>query len=103
MVDLFRPIANAILILLIIMIIINYIRLGLERSSNAEEAFNVITQLLEKYGQGGPCSKTDESFCYHNSFLIADPRSAWILETSGKHWVGHQVKSRFCLGCNYIL
>ncbi|XP_045472231.1 secernin-3 [Harmonia axyridis] len=71
------------------------VRLGLERSSNADEALNVITQLLEKYGQGGPCSKDDESFCYHNSFLIADPKSAWILETSGKHWVAHEVKSGF--------
>ncbi|KAL3282937.1 hypothetical protein HHI36_006095 [Cryptolaemus montrouzieri] len=71
------------------------VRLGLERSSNADEALNVIIQLLEKYGQGGPCSKDDDNFCYHNSFLIADPKSAWVLETSGKHWVAHQVKNGF--------
>ncbi|KAJ8921007.1 hypothetical protein NQ315_015803 [Exocentrus adspersus] len=67
------------------------VRLGLERSSNATEALEVITGLLEKYGQGGPCSKTDSGFAYHNSFLIADPGTAWVLETSGKHWAAVQV------------
>ncbi|KAK9869622.1 hypothetical protein WA026_003370 [Henosepilachna vigintioctopunctata] len=70
------------------------VRLGLERSSNAEEALDVMTQLLEKYGQGGS-SSVHEDFCHHNSFLIADPTTAWVLETSGKHWVAHQVKSGF--------
>lgn len=53
----------------------------------------MICGLLEKYGQGGPCSESDESFTYHNSFLIADCKGAWILETSGKHWVAEQVTS----------
>lgn len=47
------------------------VRLGLERSKNAKEAVEVITSLLEKYGQGGPCSQNNDLF-YHNSFLIAD-------------------------------
>lgn len=68
-------------------------RLGLERSSTATEALEVITQLLEKYGQGGPCSSTDDGFAYHNSFLIADKTMAWVLETSGKHWAAAQVTS----------
>ncbi|XP_022904709.2 secernin-3 [Onthophagus taurus] len=71
------------------------VRLGLERGSTALEALDVITSLLEKYGQGGPCSNTDSGFCYHNSFLIADPSTAWILETSGKHWVAEEIKSGY--------
>ncbi|KAF7281481.1 secernin-2 [Rhynchophorus ferrugineus] len=71
------------------------VRLGLERSSNADEALEVITTLLEKHGQGGPCSKTDEGFCYHNSFIIADTTSAWVLETSGKHWVAEKITSGY--------
>lgn len=61
----------------------------------------MITQLLKKYGQGGPCSKTDSGFAYHNSFLIADPTTAWVLETSGKHWAAVQVTSKFI--CRYQL
>lgn len=69
------------------------VRLGLERGSNATEALEVITGLLEKYGQGGPCSESDPGFTYHNSFLIADPKTSWVLETSGKHWVAEEVTS----------
>lgn len=71
------------------------VRLGLERSSTADEALDVITSLLEKYGQGGPCSNNDEGFVYHNSFLIADSKRAWVLETSGKHWAAQLIKTGF--------
>ncbi|XP_050512396.1 secernin-3 [Diabrotica virgifera virgifera] len=71
------------------------LRLGLERSATSTEALEVITQLLEKYGQGGPCSNTDSSLIYHNSFLIADASIAWVLETSGKHWVAEKITSGY--------
>ncbi|KAG8188289.1 hypothetical protein JTE90_012122 [Oedothorax gibbosus] len=74
------------------------VRLGLERSSTAREAVDVITSLLEKYGQGGPCSDTKTDFTYHNSFLIADRKEAWVLETAGKLWAAEQVTS----GCRNI-
>lgn len=40
------------------------LRLGLERSSNAKEAVTIVTSLLEKFGQGGPCSDTDLNLLY---------------------------------------
>ncbi|KAL4717472.1 hypothetical protein ACJJTC_000621 [Scirpophaga incertulas] len=67
------------------------VRLGLERGNSAENALNIITTLLEKYGQGGPCSERDDSLFYHNSFLIADTKEAWVLETSGKLWAAERV------------
>lgn len=66
------------------------VRLGLERSSSASEAVDVIAQLLDQYGQGGSFFK-DTHFCAHNSFLIADSKCAWVLETIGKHWAAEQV------------
>lgn len=51
--------------------------------------------LLEKYGQGGPCSELDDSHFYHNSFLIADPKEAWVLETSGKLWAAEKLTSGY--------
>lgn len=74
----------------------------MERSSNADEALDVITTLLEKYGQGGPCDKENSGLVYHNSFIISDPTTAWVLETSGKHWVALQVTSKFCYVLNIV-
>jgi len=64
----------------------DYVRLALERANNAKEAIDVISQLLEQYGQGGQCGYGIDLF-YDNSFLIADPRNGYILETSGNKWV----------------
>jgi secernin len=61
------------------------VRLGLERAHNADEAVEVMTRLLERHGQGGPC-RADSDESYFSSFLIADPSGAWVLETSGRSW-----------------
>lgn len=66
------------------------VRLGLERAADADEALAVITGLLETFGQSGRASATRD-FVYHNSFILADPQRAWILETAGRHWVAKRV------------
>jgi dipeptidase len=67
------------------------LRLALERAGDALSALKVITELLETHGQGGNCGLT-HPFYYHNSFLVADPQQAWILETAGRQWAARQVK-----------
>jgi len=67
------------------------LRLALERGRTAREALDVITGLLAQYGQGGNCGFQHATY-YHNSFLIADPHSAWALETAGPHWAAEQVQ-----------
>jgi secernin len=66
------------------------LRLGLERGKTAKEALSVITQLLENHGQGGAHNK--KGFNYHNSFIIADPEEAIVLETAGDWWIMENVK-----------
>lgn len=69
------------------------VRLGLERARTAEEAVHVIGSLIEQHGQGGSCEATHDR-TYQNSFIIAGPNTAWILETAGHRWVATAVKDR---------
>ncbi|MCP5494383.1 MAG: C69 family dipeptidase [Leptospiraceae bacterium] len=68
------------------------LRLALERANTAKRAFEIITELLEEYGQDACGGYKDRNFFYHNSFLIADPNEAYLLETVGKQWAGLKVK-----------
>lgn len=73
------------------------IRLALERADTARRALDVIIALLATHGQGGWCSIFDKKRNYHNSFLIADPGDAWVLETAGKYWAARQVQDVYSI------
>lgn len=66
------------------------VRLGLERADTADGAVDVMTELLERHGQGGIADAADDE-AYFSSFLVADPRSAWVLETSARTWAAKPV------------
>jgi dipeptidase len=67
------------------------LRLALERATTAAEAVEVITTLLEQHGQGGSCGHLAPRF-YHNSFIVADPHEAFVLETMHRHWLVQRAK-----------
>ncbi|HEX3980911.1 MAG TPA: hypothetical protein VHW93_06790, partial [Acidimicrobiales bacterium] len=81
------------------------VRLGLERGRDALGALDVMTELLGSEGQGGVCDT--EGLAYWSSFLIADPTSAWILETTGRTWAarpveaGAAISNRLSLGSDW--
>lgn len=73
------------------------VRLGLERGKTAEESLQVITKIVSEYGQWGSGFPGIDhpKGSYDNSFLIADGREAWILETVGKRWIAKKVMGEY--------
>ena len=84
------------------------VRLGLERGASAVQAVEVITALVERHGQGGVCDLvTGEG--YSSSFLVADAKEAYVVETSGRTWAARRevgsaaISNRLCLGRHFDL
>lgn len=67
------------------------VRLGLERSRTADEALEVMVDLLERWGQSGVADAIHAE-AYHSSFLIVDARGGWVLETYGASWAARRVR-----------
>ncbi len=68
------------------------LRLALERADGARRAVEVITALLDEHGQGGGCDHETRRLRYHNSYLVADPTTAFVLETAGRRWAVEEVE-----------
>jgi secernin len=67
------------------------VRLALEGATTADEAFDLLTGLLEEHGQGGT-GEQDHDEPYFSSFLIADRTSGWVVETSNRTWAARPVR-----------
>ena len=70
------------------------VRLALERSRTAHQAVEVIGALVEQYGQFGSAvpAKSHDLGGYDNSFLVADPHEAWIVEAVGRRWLARRIR-----------
>lgn len=66
------------------------LRLALERSRNCREAMDVLAALLKKYGQNANASMLFDRR-YENSFMLADPKEMWVMETAGREWVARRI------------
>ncbi|MCA9654201.1 MAG: C69 family dipeptidase [Myxococcales bacterium] len=71
------------------------LRLALERADTAREGVAVITGLLREHPQGGRMGHRSEGFRYHSSFLLADGREAWLLETAGWLWAARRIEGPY--------
>ncbi len=69
------------------------VRLTLERSASAAAAVAILTELLERYGQGG--SGLDQTKHgrrpYWSSFLLVDASDAWVVDTTARVWQAEQI------------
>lgn len=66
------------------------VRLGLERARTCGEAIEVMTRLLQQYGQGGSAELKGNSH-FDSSFLMADAEEAYVLETAGRKWAVRRI------------
>ena len=73
------------------------VRLALERATSAQQGVEVITRLIQQHGQGGGSRHERRGAACHNSFLLADPRGALLLETAGRHWAAEVVEGVRCV------
>ena len=78
------------------------LRLGLERGATAREAMDVIIALLEKYGQNHNANALHDAR-YENSFLIADEKEVWVLETAGRRYVAKKINAYHAVGNTYSI
>jgi secernin len=78
------------------------VRLALERAETAGEALEVIIGLLKAHDQGGNCGHLAPAY-YHNGFIIADARDAFVLETVGKEWILEHVRGVRSLSNGYSI
>jgi len=67
------------------------VRLGLERATSARQWVEVVTDLLERHGQGGT-GHDGADRPYWSSFLVADRSSAYVVETSGRTYDVEEVQ-----------
>jgi dipeptidase len=69
---------------------IDLVRLGLERARSARQAVDLLTELIERHGQGmfpGCPPETADA-----GLVIADPTEVFALECAGSYWVTQEVK-----------
>lgn len=66
------------------------LRLALERADTARKGIDVITGLLEQYGQNANANHLFDRR-YENSFMLVDPKEIWLLETAGRQWAAKKI------------
>ncbi len=69
------------------------VRLTLERAPSAAAGVAVLTELLERYGQGGSGFDVNHHGRkpYWSSFLVCDAADAWVVDTSARIWSAEQI------------
>lgn len=67
------------------------VRFGLERAATAAEAVEVITGLVTEFGQGKFKNHAGVR-TYDNSYIVADPHEAFIIEAVGHDWAVRKVE-----------
>ncbi|WP_158804791.1 MULTISPECIES: C69 family dipeptidase [unclassified Acidisoma] len=73
-------------------VVLDLLRLGLERATTAREAVDVIGAHVVQFGQGGNCQMMG-NYCFDSGLLIADRHEAWIVNCAGHHWAARRARA----------
>lgn len=76
------------------------LRAALASATTAWEAVQFITCFVEAHDQGGNGSFKG-SLYYDNSFIVADPESAYVVETAGRRWAWKAIEGRDSISNTY--
>jgi secernin len=74
-------------------ITMDLVRIGLERGRNCREAIEAMGAALKAFGQGGNCELSGNSH-FDASYMLADSKEAWVLETAGTDYAARQVQGQ---------
>jgi len=67
-------------------------RVALATCRTADDALEQLIELTERFVQGGRMGHRHHAFRNHNSYLIADPTTAWVFETAAHFWAAKKVR-----------
>jgi hypothetical protein len=80
----------------------DFLRAALASSSTAQEALEVLIALTERFDQGGNGSYKG-TLVYNNSYMIAGPDGAYVLETAAKRWAWKQLHGPAAISNSYSI
>jgi dipeptidase len=81
-------------------IILDLLRLALERATTAREAVAVVGQHVETYGQGGNVQMMG-NYRFDTGLLVADRTEAWVVNCAGHHWAGRRARGTEAISNRY--
>lgn len=83
-------------------VLIDFLRLILERCATCDEAIDLVADMLATYGQGGNCELRGNSH-FDGSFLVADRTRAVVIETAGNHWAAREISDVGSISNGYTI
>lgn len=81
-------------------IILDLLRLALERATTAREAVAVVGHHVEAYGQGGNVQMMG-NYRFDTGLLAADRTEAWVVNCAGHHWAARRARSTEAISNRY--
>lgn len=81
-------------------IVLDLLRLALERATTAREAVAVVGYHVETYGQGGNVQMMG-NYRFDSGLLVADRTEAWVVNCAGHHWAARRARSTEAISNRY--